>query len=168
MNFKTGFYLAFFLAITIYVASVNWMLILAIPFGAIVAYINYKAIQKGKVGKIWHTLQFLILLAILIDLALFGLLHWSELLLVTSFYYITFETVLNRLRKLPWNHVGRTAFWDRSLWVLVENPEPTRWKWLNKQIAKRIYGRQWFPGQMYLIIKLFLLFGGLIMFRLIN
>ena len=39
------------LVITVHIGSIDWHPLMAIPFGVLVGYINFRAILKGKVGK---------------------------------------------------------------------------------------------------------------------
>lgn len=115
MNFKTGFLSVLTLVILFFIGREDWMMLLPIPLGILNGYINSFAISKMKVGKVYHRLQFGILVAAMATLRLFYVVQWDEIPLLTILYYIAFEVSLNKFRGLAWDSIGMTAFTDRFL-----------------------------------------------------
>lgn len=108
-------------AILITIGIYDFYLLTPVLIGVINGWINARAINKNKFGKWWHGLQLLILVVILGLLILFKIVKWNEVLLVVTLYYITFETVLNLLRKPKkvWDYVGHTSAIDKAIRSLM-------------------------------------------------
>ena len=144
-------------AILITVGSYDFYLLTPVLIGVINGWINARAINYNKFGKLWHGLQLGILVVILGLLIWFKIVVWNEVLLIISLYYLSFETLLNLLRKPKkvWDYVGHTSTIDKMIrgfltWIM--------------NIKKRKQKRVPSEGQVRTlgtVIKYFMLFIGL-------
>ena len=97
------------------IAFYNAWLLIAVAVGILNALLNHIRIKDHIISKLWHGLQFGLLVAVLAALVWRHIVMWDEVLIIVAFYYTSFEVALNLFRKKPWNYVGHTAFMDRTI-----------------------------------------------------
>lgn len=141
MNIRDLFLLIGATVILFFIGREDWAMLIPIPLAILNGYINSRAIARHKVGKKYHTIQVLLLTAILVTLKLTNVLFWDELALVVSLYYAAFEISLNKFNGQVWNYVGKTAFLDR--------------------LQRRLVNTEGKSRTLFIVIKLLFLFAGM-------
>jgi hypothetical protein len=127
--------------------------LLMIPFSFTLAYINYEAIKRQKVGFWWHNIQFFLLFIVGFFALKFLNLPLAEkinVLFILAFsHWILFDTFLNIQRGLPYDYVGYTSTIDRSVRYLFEGLGEANMRTL------------------FFVVKLYFWFGSLVIHELI-
>ena len=126
MNIRDLFLLIGVTVLLFFIGREDWTMLIPIPLAILNGYINSRAIARHKVGKKYHTIQVLLLTAILVTLKLTNVLFWDELALVVSLYYAAFEISLNIWNKQNWAYIGKTAWIDRTLRRMVNSEGKSR------------------------------------------
>lgn len=93
----------------------DWTVLLVIPLAILNGYINSKAIQKNKVGRKWHDIQYYILLTLLGVLVLVGLIDLKAVVFIMALYWVFFEISLNQFNDWDWDWVGTTGRWEKLM-----------------------------------------------------
>ena len=141
MNFQAVILSKGAAVILFFVGREDWTMLIPIPLAIINGYINSRAIARHRVGKKYHTIQVLLLTAILVTLKLTNVLFWDELALVVSLYYAAFEISLNKFNGQVWNYIGKTAWIDR--------------------LQRRMVNTEGKSRTLFIVVKMILIFVGL-------
>lgn len=112
MNSKGILFIIFIGIFAFFAGMEDYMMVLPIALGVINGYVNKRMIDKFKVGKVYHTVQWITLITIMGVLILTKLVQWDEALFMTMMYWIPFELSLNLFRKRDYDYIGENSWSD--------------------------------------------------------
>ena len=141
MNSQGTITIVFISIIAVFAGIEDYVLTLPIGLGILNAIVNKKMIDKFKVGKVYHYVQLAILIAIMGILIWTKLIEWNQVLLMTGFYWFSFEYFLNIFRGRDWDYIGNTAYSDK--------------------LIRRVFKRYSLARTFLTVVKIFAIVGGL-------
>ena len=113
MNAQGTVFIVFVGILAFFAGMEDYMMVLPIALGVINGYVNKRMIDKFKVGKVYHTVQWLVLIVIMGILIWTKVVAWDEALFMTMMYWIPFEMTVNLLRGNDYDYIGENSWTDQ-------------------------------------------------------